>query len=118
MYYTIRWNIPVGNNVGSIQGICGTSLDIKLWCRMDRIKFDVLKTYLESLSLSQNLIWGCLFHFQLVNGLSKNISIEVVVFKIQIRFDTIAFFAMKCWCRMDMSDGQYVSHLIWPQLTT
>ena len=37
---------------------------------MDRIKFKVLKTYLESLFLSQNLIRGCLFQFQLRNGLT------------------------------------------------
>ena len=54
----------------------------------------------------------------LIRKQAKNISIEVAVFKIQIIFDTITFCAMKCRCRMDMSDGQYVSYLIWPQLTT
>ena len=58
MYYTIRCNVPVGNNVESIQGICGTSLDIKGWYRMKRTKLKnlVLKTYLESLFITQNLI--------------------------------------------------------------
>ena len=40
------------------------------WCWMNRIKFKVLKTYLESLFLSQNLIRGYLFQFQLRNGLT------------------------------------------------
>ena len=54
----------------------------------------------------------------LIRKQAKNISIEVVVFKIQIIFDTITFCATKFRCRVDMSDGQYVSYLIWPQLKT
>ena len=28
--YTIRCNVPVGNNVASVKDICGSSLDISL----------------------------------------------------------------------------------------
>ena len=132
---------------------------------MDRIKFKVLKTYLESLFLSQNFMRGCLFQFQLRNGLTAwkvsqcgvisgpyfpvfgmnteiygvNLHIHSEYRKIRTRnnfvfghFPRSEYFNQsckvqnlnkvrhhqilcnECRCQMEMSDGQYVSYLIWP----